>query len=358
MAEQPGAPAAFAIPDVLPVLPLRDAVVFPLTAVPMAVVQPRAVRLVDDAMRGNRLLALVAQRDPAVETPGAEQLYPIGTAAVIHQLARTPDGVVRLMIQGIERIRLLETVGTEPYLLARVAAAPDAVRPTTEVDPLRRAVAEVFGRLVELSPELPDELGATAQNVTDARQLVYLVASVVPLPVESRQALLEADPIPAKLQRLLDHLQHELAVRELGRKISNDTQERLTKSQRDFYLREQLRSIQRELGEEESGSAGQVTELRRRIEEAGLPEEARREAERELSRLASIPPASPEHGMIHTYLEWMASLPWSRVDGGVIDIHRVARRPTRRRSATSTRSFRSSALDPRRTMCTRRMRRC
>jgi ATP-dependent Lon protease len=323
MAEPPTTSAAFAIPDVLPVLPLREAVVFPLTAVPLAVAEPRALRLVDEAMRGNRLLALVAQRDPAVEAVSAGQLYSTGTAAVIHQLARTPDGVVRLMIQGVERIRLLDTVATEPYLVARVAAAPDVDGPADAVEPLRRAVAEVFARLVAVSPELPDELGATAQNLTDARQLVYLVASVLPLGVETRQALLEADPITAKLERLLDHLQHDLAVRELGRKISNDTQERLTKSQREFYLREQLRSIQRELGDEEASGTGELAELRRRIEEAGLPEEARREAERELARLASIPAASPEHGMIHNYLEWIAGLPWSRLDGGTIDIHRA-----------------------------------
>ena len=324
MAGPPGALDGVAIPDVLPVLPLRDAVVFPLTAAPMAVTQPRAIRLVDDAMRGNRLLALVAQRDPGVEAQGPDAIYRVGTAAMIHQLARTPDGVVRLVIQGVERVRLLEPVSTEPYFVWRVEAMPDLTAPGDEAEPLRRAVAEVFGRLVAISSELPDELGTTAQAVTDARQLVYVVASVLPIDVATRQALLEADPITAKLQRLLDHLQHELAVRELGRKISDDTQERLTKSQREFYLREQLRSIQRELGEDEgAGAAGEVAQLRRRIEEAGLPEEARREAERELARLASIPPASPEHGMVHTYLEWIASLPWSRLDGGTIDVHRA-----------------------------------
>jgi len=321
-AVQPGT-SGVAIPDVLPVLPLRDAVVFPLTAVPLAVVQPRAVGLVDDVMRGNRLLALVAQRDPSTEAVAADALHSVGTAAVIHQLARSPDGVVRLMVQGLERVRVLEQVTAEPYLVARVAIAPDQVERATEVDALRRAVADVFARLVAVSSELPDELGPTAQSVGDPRQLVYMVASVIPLDVETRQQLLETDSVTAKLRLLLDLLQRELAVRELGRKITSDTQERLSKSQRDFYLREQLRSIQKELGEEEGGSGGEVAELRRRIEEAGLPEEARREAERELTRLANIPAASPEHGMIHTYLEWMASLPWSRLDGGTIDVHRA-----------------------------------
>ena len=181
---------------------------------------------------------------------------------------------------------------------------------------------EIFRRLVAVSPELPDELAAAAENVTDPRHVAYLIASVVPLDVAVRQEILELDPVTAKLRRLIDLLQRELAVRELGRKITTDTEERLSKKQREFYLREQLRSIQRELGEDEGGDT-QVAELRRRIEEAGLPEEARREAERELSRLAGIPPASPEHGMIVTYLEWMASLPWSKLAGGTIDIHRA-----------------------------------
>src|SRR5262249_6710692 len=151
---------------------------------------------------------------------------------------------------------------------------------------------------------------------------VYFVASVVAFGVAARQELLELEPISAKLRRLIDLLQRELAVRELGRKITSDTEERLSKKQREFYLREQLRSIQRELGDEGGGDA-HVVESRGRIEEAGLPEEARREAERELSRLATIPPASPEHGMIATYLEWMASLPWSKLSGGTIDIPRA-----------------------------------
>ena len=187
---------------------------------------------------------------------------------------------------------------------------------------MRRALVEIFGRMVAVSPELPDELAGAVANVTDPRHVAYLIASVVPLGVAVRQEILELDPVTAKLRRLIDLLQRELAVRELGRKITTDTEERLSKKQREFYLREQLRSINRELGEDEGGDT-QVAELRRRIEEAGLPEEARREAERELSRLAGIPPASPEHGMIVTYLEWMASLPWSKLAGGTIDIHRA-----------------------------------
>jgi len=322
MAAEAGAgPADFVIPDTLPVLPLRDAVVLPLTAVPLTVGRPRSVQLVDDVMRGNRLLALVAERN-TVSDPGPEDLHRVGTVGAIHQLHRVPDGTVRLMVQGIERIRLVDFTGTDPYLVARVEVLKDQTDQATEVDALRRAVVDVFRRLVEASAEMPDEMATAAENLSDPRHVAYFVAAVVPIDVAARQELLELDPVSAKLRRLVDLLQRELAVRELGRKITTETEERLTKKQREYYLREQLRSIQKELGDEqERGSEG--AELRRRIEEAGLPDEAKREAERELSRLAGLSPASPEHGMIVTYLEWMASLPWNKLSGGEIDIRRA-----------------------------------
>jgi len=316
--EAPGPPP---VPDALPVLPLRDAVVLPLAAAPLVVGQPRSIRLVDDVMRGNRLLALVAQRDAGVESAGPSDVHRIGAMGVIHQLARGPDGTVRLVVQGIERIRLVDWVGTEPYLVARVESAPDQDDTGTEQDGVRRAAVDLFRRLVALSSDLPDEIASAAESLP-ARQLVYLIASVMPLDTGARQAVLELDPVSAKLRRLIDVLQRELAVRELGRKITTETEERLTKKQREFYLREQLRSIQKELGEDEEAGS-ETTDLRRRIEEAGLPEEARREALRELDRLKNIAPASPEHGLITSYLEWMANLPWSKLDGGPIDIARA-----------------------------------
>jgi ATP-dependent Lon protease len=319
MAIQLGAgPDDFVIPDALPVLPLRETVVLPLTAVPLMVGQPRSVRLVDDVMRGNRLLALVAQRDAKPE-PAPADLRQIGTVGMILQLARVPDGSIRLMVQGIERIRVLDWIGTEPYLVARVEAYRDQVIQATEIDALRRAVVDIFRRLVEASSEVPDELAVAAENLADPRHVAYFIASIVPLDASVRQEILELDPVTAKLRRLVDLLQREVAVRELGRKITTDTEQQLSKKQREFYLREQLRSIQRELGEEEGGGGG-AAELRRRIEEAGLTDEARREAERELARLAGISPASPEHGMIVTYLEWLAGLPWRALGGALIDL--------------------------------------
>jgi ATP-dependent Lon protease len=307
---------------VLPVLPLRDLVVFPLTAVPLAIGQPRSLKLVDDVMRGNRVLGLVAQRDASKESAGPDDLHRIGTVGVIHQLARVADGTLRLMIQGLERIRIVGWMGTEPYLVARVEVAREEFAPDTEVDALRQALIDIFRKIIATPPERPEELVTTAESIPDARHVAYFIASVVPLETATRQELLELEPLVAKLRRLVDVLQHHLAVRELGRKITSDTEERLSKKQRDFYLREQIHSIQKELGDEDDSDGG-VAELRRRIEEAGLPEEAKREAERELTRLAGLSPSSPEHGMITTYLDWLASLPWSRLAGGLIDIHRA-----------------------------------
>ena len=195
---------------------------------------------------------------------------------------------------------------------------------------LRRAVVDLFRRLVPLVEELPNELIGAVESLEDPRQLAYLVASTIPLPGPTRQELLEMDVLDVKLQRLVELLQHELAVRELGQKITTETRERMTKAQREYFLREQLRAIRRELGEEEEN--GDVGQIRKRIEEAGLPEEARREADRELSRLANVPPASPEHGIIRTYLDWMASLPWSTLTGGEIDVPRARQIPRSIRS--------------------------
>mgnify|MGYP005841335719 CR=1 FL=1 len=319
---EPREAAGPSIPGRLPVLPLRGGmVVFPFAIVPLLVGQPRSVQLIDDVMREDRLLVLVAQRGEDRETPGPDEVHRVGTVGVIHQLLRAPDGTLRLVVQGIERVRLLDFESTEPYLVARIAAYPDEVTPGMETDALRLAVVDLFRRLVGLADELPNELGATAESLADPRQVAYLVAATAPMPPATRQDLLELDPLNAKLRRLVELLQHDLAIRELGQRITAQTQERMSKAQREFYLREQLRSIQRELGEGEEAS--EAAALRRRIEEANLPEEARREAERELNRIESMPPASPEYGIIRTYLDWMASLPWHTLTGGEIDVRRA-----------------------------------
>jgi ATP-dependent Lon protease len=319
---QPESPGRLEIPDVLPVLPLRGGtVVFPQAVVPLNVGLERSIRMVDDVMRGDRMLALVAQRDDELQQAGPEDLYTIGTAAIIHQLMRAPDGTVRLIVQGLERIRLLDFVTTEPYLVARVAAAPDRMSTGVETEGLRRAALDLFRRLVALIPEVPDEVGAAAETVADPRQVAYLIASTGLVDGAARQEILELEPVEAKLRRLIEILQREESVRELGQQIAAETQGRMTKAQREYFLREQLRSIQQELGE--GGDDPEIGELRRKIAETTLPEDVRREAERELERLATIPPASPEHGIIRTYLDWIAELPWDKLSGGEIDIARA-----------------------------------
>ena len=319
-----GVAQSSAIPDTLPILPLRDAVVFPYQVVPLLVGQPRSVQLVDEVMRADRLIGLVAIRRQEAQPPGPDDVYRVGTAAAIHQLLRSPDGSLRLVVQGLARIRLGDFVQTEPYLVARIATDPVPAEEGVEVEALARAVRDLFRRLVSLVEELPNELADAAGQLSDSRQLAYLVASSLPVEQAVRQEVLELDTVTALLRRLVEILQRELAVHELEQRIRAETQEQLTKAQRQFYLREQLRAIQRELGEEEPERA-QLREIRERLAGMRLAEEARREAERELTRLESLPPASPEYGIIRTYLEWILSLPWDRLTGRPIDVAEAKR---------------------------------
>jgi ATP-dependent Lon protease len=307
------------IPDALPVLPLRGGtIVYPLAVVPLLVGQPRSVQLIDDVMRRDRLIAVVAQKNDETSEAGPDDLHRIGTAAIVHQLFRGNDGAIRIVVQGLERIRILDVVSTDPFLVARVEQYPDHASSGVESEGLRRAVVDLYRRLIGLVQGLPDELAAAAEQLTDPRQVAYLVASTIQLDTVTRQEILELDPVDAKLQRIVEILQREVSVRELGQRITDETQQRMSNTQREYYLREQLRSIQQELGE--GGGDVEVTELRRRLDETRLPPEARREVERELSRLSSIPQMSPEYGIIRTYLEWMADLPWYNLSGGEIDV--------------------------------------
>ena len=307
------------LPDALSILPLRDTVAFPLAVIPLIVGQERSVKLVEDAMRVKRLIGLVTQRNAEARPAGPEDLYRVGTAAVIQQLLRAPDGTLRLLVQGLERIRITDFLQTEPYLVARIEPSPESKEEGVEVEALLRALRDLVQQLAPLIPELPDELSNAIQVLTDARQVANLVATSVPISVSARQEVLEIDSVANKLRRLIELLQHELAVRELGKKITRETEEEMSKAQRDYFLREQLKTIQRQLGEENPEQA-EIEAFRRRLQEAPLPEEARREAERELSRLERLPPAAAEHGLIRTYLDWLLSLPWGKMTGEKIDV--------------------------------------
>jgi ATP-dependent Lon protease len=307
--------------EVLPLLPLRGTVVLPMTLVPLAAAQARSLRLIDDVMAGERTVALVMQKDAELEEgAGPDDILEVGTIATIHQMMRVPDGTVRLAVQGVDRMKVLEVVQEEPYLKARVQRLPDVIEESVEVQALTRNTLELFQRLVTLVPHLPDELVTAALNVDDdPRHLVYLVATNLRMEPEERQALLELDPVKEKLKSLNAFLTKELDVLELGKKLQTDVQEELSKSQREYFLREQMKAIQKELGESNETEA-EVSELRAKIDEAGMPEEAAKEARRELDRLAKLPPAAAEYGVIKTYLDWLTSLPWNKLTEGDIDI--------------------------------------
>jgi ATP-dependent Lon protease len=317
--ERGGEEPTVEIPEELPILPLRGVVVYPLTVVPLAIGQPRSIRLVDDAVLGKKLVGLVTSKRPELEEPMPEDCYTVGTLALIQRLLRMPDGTMRILVLGLERIRILEYTATQPYLKARVERHPETMTPGPELEALRRKTAELFARMVELVPGLPDQLGAMAMAVEDPRQLAYAVATYLRMSLQEAQEILELDDVAAKLHRLIAILTREIEVLELGRKIQSEAQAQVEKMQREFFLRQQLEAIRRELGEADEHQM-EIEEFRRKIEEAGMPPEARREALRELERMAKLPPASAEYGVIRTYLDWMVSLPWNKTTPDNLDV--------------------------------------
>ena len=304
--------AGINIPEVLPILPLRGVVVYPLTGVPLTVGQERSVRLVDEVIkidRAKRIIGLVTSKDPELETPEADDLYRIGTAAAVHQLFRSSDGSLSLLVQGLARFRLGDIVSSDPYLTAQIKLIPETEESGLEIEALARTAVDQFQRLSDLIPSVPTELLTAVLNMGDPRQLVYALATFLRIDLAKAQELLELDLISDKLQNLIAILSKELEVLELGRKIQEDAQSEIGEMQRDYYLREQLKAIQRELGEGDE-QAVEIAEFRQKIESASMPEEALKEASRELARLAKLPTAAAEYGVIRTYLDWMTSMPW------------------------------------------------
>ena len=312
-------PSEVQIPQVLPVLPLRETVVFPESMTPLAIGQERSIKLVDDVVAGDRMLALLTSRDPEQESPGLEDLYTTGTAAVIHKMIRVPDGTLRVLVQGIRRIRLDEALETDPYLLARFVEVPDVLEESREVEALTRNVQNLFGRIIGLVPYLPEELQLAAANVDDPSALCHLVASTLRIKTEEKQRLLELADVEDRLREVSRILNRELEVFELGSKIQTQVQSEIEKGQREFFLRQQLKAIQDELGESDPERA-EVEELRERLDTLELPEGVRKAAERELARLERLPAAAAEHGVIRTYLEWILTLPWSSATPDNLDL--------------------------------------
>jgi len=312
------------IPSELAILPLRNVVVYPLTALPLTVGRPRSIRLIDDAVLGKRMIGLVAAKDPEQDDPGPDDVYQVGTAALVHRLRKAPNGTVILLVQGLERIKIREFTQSEPYLKAEVEVAPDFVEDTVEVEALMRNIVELFRRLVALVPHIPDELIMLALHVDDPRQLAYAIATYMRMDLDDAQGILEVDEVTEKLRKLTIILNRELEVLELGKKIQAEAQTEMTKVQREYFLREQLKAIKKELGEEDEQTM-EVEELRQKIEEAGMPEEAEKEAKRELDRLSKLPTAAAEYSVIRTYLDWLVNLPWSKSTEDNLDIARARR---------------------------------
>jgi len=299
------------LPSALPILPLKETVVFPDSATPLAIGQERSIKLIDEVVAKDRILALVTVKNDDVEQPGWDDLYDIGTAAIVHKLIKVPDGTLRILVQGIDRVTLGERVQDEPYLVGTFTALPDVVNETPELEALTRNVQMLYGRIVGLVPYLPAELELAAANVDEPGALSHLVASTLRLKTEEKQKLLELPDVEERLRELSRVLNRELEVFELGTKIQSQVHAELEKGQREYFLRQQMKAIQEELGEGDPEQA-ELQELRERVEAAGLPEDTRKAVDRELARLERLPSAAAEYGVIRTYVDWILSLPWSQ----------------------------------------------
>ena len=298
------------LPEALPVMPLRDSVAFPDTLMPMAVEQERSVQLVNDVLTGDRTLVMVAAREGAGEEPGPDELYGVGVAGVVARMLKVPDGSLRVLVQAGQRVEIGDYVATAPYLVARIAEAPDVVVASPELEALHRNVQATFSRIVEEAPYLPAELQMAVTNLDDPAELSHAIAGALRIKTEEKQALLEERDVGRRLRMLSELLARELELVEIGTRIQSQVQSEMDKGQREYFLRQQLKAIQEELGEVDETQA-EATELRERLEAAGLPDHAWKAAERELQRFERLPPQAAEHGVIRTYLEWLADLPWS-----------------------------------------------
>ena len=314
-----------AIPAELPVLPLRDTVLFPNSFMPLAVAREASVRLIDEATTSGRMIGVFTQREASVEEPLQDDLYPIGTATHIHKMFKLPDGSLRLIVQGLARVRLDRIVQTRPYLKAAVTMADEELRDEDhlEIDALQRNIKSNFQQVVSLSPLLSDDLQALAANITDPGKLAdFIASSLTTIGTPVKQEVLDTLDIRARMDSLNRLLIKELEVLELGSKIQSQVQSEVGKNQREYFLREQLKAIQKELGEGDE-QAKEIEELRAKIEAAGMPEAVKKEALRELDRLSKMPVAAAEYTVSRTYLDWIVALPWAKRTEDSIDLKRT-----------------------------------
>lgn len=313
---------AISIPDEIPILPLRDTVLFPNSFMPLAVARESSVRLIDEAISGGMVIGVFTQRDASIEEPQQGDLYQVGTASHIHKMFTLPDGSLRLIVQGLSRLTLDEVTATRPYLRGRATAAAAAVKEEDhlEIDALLRNIKTNFQKVVSLSPLLSDDLQTLAANIADAGRLADVIASsLTTIETVVKQEVLETLDVRARMDSLNRILIKELEVLELGSKIQSQVQSEVGKNQREYILREQMKAIQRELGEADDQTKD-VEEFQQKIEAAGMPEAVRKEAQRELERLAKMPVAAAEYTVSRTYLDWLVTLPWQKRTEELIDL--------------------------------------
>jgi len=303
--------SAIEIPEHLPVLPLRGVVIFPSAIVPLPISRKPSLQLVEQCLaREDKILGLVAQKTADDERPSPEDLFTRGTAGRLLKMLRYPDQSVRILVQGLRRIEIGAYEQTDPYYLCRARALVDEYEETQDLEAIQAHLVNQFAKFVSMIPYLPDELQLVVMNIKDPGKVTDLIASNLNISLEEKQDLLNTLNVRSRLQRLSVILNREIELLELGSKIQSQVQTELSKNQREFYLRQQMRAIQRELGEGDNRSA-ELEELRKRLDDAKLPEAPRKAADTELDRLRIIPPESAEHSVVRTYLEWLANLPWA-----------------------------------------------
>jgi len=316
---------SFTVPAEVPVLPLRDTVLFPNSFMPLAVAREASVRLIDEAITGGKLIGVFVQRDPAQEEPGQGDLHGVGTLTHIHKMFKLPDGSVRLIVQGLSRLTLDRLSSLRPYLRAEVRELPDVLRPEDqlEIDALERNIRTTFQQVVNLSPVLSDDLITLASNIHEPSRLTdFLTSSLATISTSLKQELLSTADVRQRMDQLNRILTKELEVLELGSKIQSQVQSEVGKNQREYLLREQMKAIQKELGEGDD-QAKELDDLRAKIDAAGMPEEVRKEALREFDRLSKMPAAAAEYTVARTYIDWLVALPWSKRTDEVIDLART-----------------------------------
>ena len=302
------------IPEELNLLPLREVVIFPVLVAPLGVGRENSIKLVDESVKdGNRLIGVACLKDPNIENPGVDDIYKFGTVVAIRMMAQVPEGI-RLIVQGVKRFEIVGVIQTSPYLRVKIRPIEEpevSEADAMEIEALKRNIGSLFTKIVQLSPDLPDEMQSLPTNVQDAGVLADLIAAQMPrLTFEERQEILESIELMPRMKRLLELLSREVQLLELGSRLQSEVAQEMGKTQREYYLREHLRQIQKELGEGDDRTQD-LDELREKLAASGMPEEARKEADRELERLSRMNPMQPDYNVSRTYLDWMVSMPWT-----------------------------------------------